>query len=695
MLSLTHVVPVSPPDHPLSLHWTCLSPASCTPSPSRGAFLTLPSAHPPSSRTPDASSLPHVTCGTHAAPCLTCCSLSHERYLDGYLLPHVISPTSSKYHSSAHPPALQTHPHCCTSHRACAHSRGKFPILLSVGLPTSPPAGVSSESSAHQRTLSPPRPTPSLSLLRLLPPLAEVSSLPHELQRMLSLMRELSLFSTPSSAHPPSPPLQSCHHSPTSCSACSHSCEVSSLPHELQRMLSLMRELDGRCQALRMEIQSDIRAGLTAIEEREAALRAADAGPPGHGDGDGEGDESGGDDDDAASEGDADDDGNGEDGSEGGNVTVGAAVADGGSNGAADGATDGCSQGTARDEADGLSTQVGNSLLLGQEGMPSPAPGSEPAVRVEGGILAGKGEKEAGGGGERRPRGRPRKRGRGEREGVDGEGFVGGMVKVEEEVEEGGGRKSIGKKRPRAQQHQVGQQQQQQQVGLQQEEEERKGEAVVVKAELSTMTERVTGAAVTDVIRASAERVAGGLEEEGAGRDGRDDVDGDVSDEREAALRRLREEISEKQGKMRALCDEKVILAQQVSALVSVWRVVCMFSGVCSHRVHVQWGVQPSCACSVGCAAIVCMFSGVCSHRVHVQWGVQPSCACSVGCAAIVCMFSGVCSHRQPANDNDNDNKAAMAATRDFGATNVGAPDGYKFQSASLENRLSKRNTRI
>ncbi|CAI5522991.1 unnamed protein product [Closterium sp. Naga37s-1] len=62
-----------------------------------------------------------------------------------------------------------------------------------------------------------------------------------------------------------------------------------------------------------------------------------------------------------------------------------------------------------------------------------------------------------------------------------------------------------------------------------------------------------------------------GLEEEGRGRDGRDDVSGDISDERAAALQRLREEISEKQGKMRALCDEKVILAQQVSALVSVW----------------------------------------------------------------------------------------------------------------------------
>ncbi|CAI5986497.1 unnamed protein product [Closterium sp. NIES-65] len=115
--------------------------------------------------------------------------------------------------------------------------------------------------------------------------------------------------------------------------------EVSSLPHELQRMLSLMRELDGRCQALRMEIQRDIRAGLTAIEEREAVLRAgagaqdghghegldghADAGGDRDGNGDGDGQWGGeGDEDDAASDSDAAEDaGNGDNESDGAVVT--------------------------------------------------------------------------------------------------------------------------------------------------------------------------------------------------------------------------------------------------------------------------------------------------------------------------------------------------------------------------------------
>ncbi|CAI6004158.1 unnamed protein product [Closterium sp. NIES-65] len=380
--------------------------------------------------------------------------------------------------------------------------------------------------------------------------------------------------------------------------------EVSSLPHELQRMLSLMRELDGRCQALRMEIQRDIRAGLTAIEEREAVLRAGAGAQDGHGhegldghadaggdrDGNGDGDGHGegeGDEDDAASDSDAAEDaGNGDNESDGAVVTPAALSP---ATGALDEVPGGEQQGRSRGgeagdvgDAGGMKTEAGEKSL--KQGS-STAQVANASSLPPNGLLAGKADNEAGGG-EKRPRGRPRKRGRGEREGVGGEEWVGGTVKVEEEVEEGGGRKSIGKKRPRAQQHQVGQQQQQQQQVLQQEAES-KDECAVVKAELPIEGRLVVetpasaapsmargssphnGGGETDrAARMRASMAGAGLEEEGRGRDGRDDVSGDISDERAAALQRLREEISEKQGKMRALCDEKVILAQQVSALL-------------------------------------------------------------------------------------------------------------------------------
>ncbi|GJP56410.1 hypothetical protein CLOM_g15472, partial [Closterium sp. NIES-68] len=345
--------------------------------------------------------------------------------------------------------------------------------------------------------------------------------------------------------------------------------EVSSLPHELQRMLSLMRELDGRCQALRSEIQSDIRVGLTAIEEREAAHRggddSADDGEVG-GEGDGES-ENGGDDSDDADSADAADDA----AATGALDATPAPEPEGGGEG----------EGAMRDEQPGDERpKRGGSDA--QDDM-SPLPGSAPALKA---LVKGTADEPGrqthltldpspsphtsagGGGGERRPRGRPRKRGRGEREGGGGEGWVGGSVKAEEEMEEGGTRKSIGKKRPRAQ-HQQQQQQQQQQV-REQEGESKEG-IVVVKAEAA--------AAVHPTCAPSHEgRLADGAggarpDDQGVQRDDRhddvrNDVSGDVSDEKAAALQRLREEISEKQQKMQALCDEKVILAQQVSALL-------------------------------------------------------------------------------------------------------------------------------
>ncbi|CAI5522990.1 unnamed protein product [Closterium sp. Naga37s-1] len=164
-----------------------------------------------------------------------------------------------------------------------------------------------------------------------------------------------------------------------------HPTEVSSLPHELQRMLSLMRELDGRCQALRMEIQRDIRAGLTAIEEREAVLRAGAGAQDGHGhegldghadaggdrDGNGDGDGHGegeGDEDDAASDSDAAEDaGNGDNESDGAVVTPAALSP---ATGALDEVPGGEQQGRSRGgeagdvgDAGGMKTEAGEKSL--------------------------------------------------------------------------------------------------------------------------------------------------------------------------------------------------------------------------------------------------------------------------------------------------------------------------------------------